>query len=173
MEYKLVTAKWSEFDFLINNFFEIVEYKRGRGVYGDRVILKRQKNAVNILAEPDKQLEFYYLDALDVKEYPRTIQEKIKYILKFVIVPEEMAKICRYSDVDIVEWSLTTKAAILAANTLDYNIINEILVQRMVLLDKDFLNKLNKHKTAQYYIASSESMSLVSREYAENHKILK
>ena len=43
METKVNVQNWAELDFLINNFYEIVEYKRGRGIYGDRVILKRSK----------------------------------------------------------------------------------------------------------------------------------
>ena len=41
METRVHIANYSELDFLINNFYEIVEFKRGRGIYGDRVILQR------------------------------------------------------------------------------------------------------------------------------------
>ena len=53
METKVNAYNWAELDFLINNFYEIVEYKRGRGIYGDRVILKRSKRAECIFGEKD------------------------------------------------------------------------------------------------------------------------
>ena len=63
MEVKVNAQNWAELDFLINNFYEIVEYKRGRGIYGDRVILKRSKRPECIFGEKDKYYEFYYLNA--------------------------------------------------------------------------------------------------------------
>ena len=60
MEVKVNAKNWAELDFLINNFYEIVEYKRGRGIYGDRVVLKRSKRAECIFGEKDKYYEFYY-----------------------------------------------------------------------------------------------------------------
>ena len=71
MEVKVNAQNWAELDFLINNFYEIVEYKRGRGIYGDRVILKRSKRPECIFGEKDKYYEFYYLNANAVKELPR------------------------------------------------------------------------------------------------------
>ena len=51
---KVNAQNWAELDFLINNFYEIVEYKRGRGIYGDRVILKRSKRPECVFGEKDK-----------------------------------------------------------------------------------------------------------------------
>ena len=81
---KVNIQNWSQLDFLINNFYEVVEYKRGRGIYGDRVILKRSKDSSAIFGEPNRLYEFYYMDANAVKELPRTIIEKIKVIARFV-----------------------------------------------------------------------------------------
>jgi len=58
---KVNVQNWSQLDFLINNFYEIVEYKRGRGIYGDRVILKRSKQSEAIFGEPTRLYEFYYM----------------------------------------------------------------------------------------------------------------
>ena len=55
---KVSEVNWSQLDFLINNFYEIIEFKRGRGIYGDRVILQRSKHSSAIFGEKDKFYEF-------------------------------------------------------------------------------------------------------------------
>ena len=101
---KVNVQNWSQLDFLINNFYEIVEYKRGRGIYGDRVILKRPKMVESIFGEPSRLYEFYYLDANAVKELPRTIVEKIKIVTKIVTSPTDMNILC-----DFIHFSNFTK----------------------------------------------------------------
>ena len=96
---KVNAQQWSQLDFLINNFYEIVEYKRGRGIYGDRVILKRPKDSSSIFGEPSRLYEFYYMDANAVKELPRTVYEKIKIITRIVSTPEDMNILC-----DLILW---------------------------------------------------------------------
>ena len=107
---KVNEQNWSQLDFLINNFYEIVEYKRGRGIYGDRVILKRSRQAECIFGEPNKLYEFYYLDANAVKELPRTILEKIKAITRFVRTPEDMNVLCDFEKQNDVEPSELQKS---------------------------------------------------------------
>lgn len=169
MIYKLDNQNWSHFDFLINSFYEIVEYKRGRGIYGDRLILRRPKNPSSVFGEPDKMYEFYYLDARSVKELPMTKAEKIKIVLRFVSDPEKMNKIVQGLNVkaDIFKWSLETRQAIINAKTTDYNILNDILVKQYEKIGGDFISKLNKQRVKEYYLASNENMQLVSKEYAD------
>ncbi|MBO4937113.1 MAG: hypothetical protein J6C90_02175 [Clostridia bacterium] len=167
MEYKLCLENWSQFDFLINNFYEIVEYKRGRGIYGDRIILRRARNAENILSTPDKHYDFFYLDAHNVKELPRTIAEKIALNIKFVCDPQLMTQIIRADDKNVISWSLDLRKKFNEAKTIDYNVLNNLLVQQYQLLSQDFLARLHEHRARQYFLASSPSMNLVSKEFAE------
>lgn len=166
---KVNPANWPQLDFLINNFYEIVEYKRGRGVYGDRVILKRQKHAEAIFGEPQKLCEFYYLDANAVKELPRTILEKIKIVTRVVTTPEDMNVLTNFntSKVNPIEWAIENKHALIDINSTDFEVLNNILIERYKMLDNDFLLKLNNHRERQYFLASSDEFNFITKEYAE------
>lgn len=167
---KVNEVNWPHLDFLINNFYEIVEYKRGRGVYGDRVILKRSKNARAIFGEQDKLFEFYYLDAPAVRELPRTVLEKIKIITQKVCSPLDMNVLCEFGDqsqIEPNEWALETKNELFSNNCVDFKILNNILIERYKLLGADFVAKLNKHRQKQYFLASSEQYNLIPKAYAD------
>ena len=130
---KVNIQQWSQLDFLINNFYEIVEYKRGRGIYGDRVILKRSKDSSAVFGEPNRLYEFYYLDANAVKELPRTVLEKIKIITRFVCSPEDMNVICDFEKIDNIEpseWAMDTEKALFYLKTTDFEKLTQILIYR-------------------------------------------
>ena len=166
---KVNVQNWSQLDFLINNFYEIVEYKRGRGIYGDRVILKRPKMVESIWGEPSRLYEFYYLDANAVKELPRTIVEKIKIVTKIVTSPTDMNILCDFNaDVKANEWALELASAMSKAKTLDYKVLNDILIEQYKKLDGNFLSKLNKHREKQYFLASSDAFNFITKEYADS-----
>lgn len=170
MATKVNEQNWPQLDFLINNFYEIVEYKRGRGVYGDRVVLKRPLHAKSIVGETDKMYEFYYLDANAVKELPRTTLEKIKVICKLVVSPENMNILCNFDNPngeEPNEWAITTAKALADAKTIDFEKLNNVLVERYKLLDSEFLSMLNKHREKQYFLASSGEFNFVTKEYAD------
>ena len=166
---KVNIQNWSQLDFLINNFYEIVEYKRGRGIYGDRVILKRSKQAECVFGEPNRLYEFYYMDANAVKELPRTILEKIKAITRFVRSPEDMNVLCnfeKFNNLEPSEWALETAKEMLEAKTLDFTILNNIILERYKLLSSSFISKLQKHREKQYFLASSEGFNFITKDYA-------
>lgn len=170
MEVKVNAQNWAELDFLINNFYEIVEYKRGRGIYGDRVILKRCKKPECIFGDRDKFYEFYYLNANAVKELPRTLFEKIKLVERIVISPENMNLLCDFSNASVqspVDWAMGTALALSNANTLDFNKLNEILINRYRALGDDFIEILNSHRQTQYFLASSKGLNLIPSQYAD------
>ena len=167
---KVNIQNWSQLDFLINNFYEIVEYKRGRGIYGDRVILKRCKQVESIFGEPGKLYEFYYMDANAVKELPRTVLEKIKVIIRMVASPENMNILCEFSSANGVEpseWAIDLAKQFQNAKTLDFTVLNNILIDNYKKLGGNFLAKLNKHREKQYFLASSEGFNFITKEYAE------
>ena len=166
---KVNVQNWSQLDFLINNFYEIVEYKRGRGIYGDRVILKRPKMVESIFGEPSRLYEFYYLDANAVKELPRTIIEKIKIVTRIVTSPTDMNVLCDFdAEIQPNEWALELKSAMNEAKTLDYKVLNDILIEKYKKLDGNFLSKLNKHREKQYFLASSDAFNFITKEYADS-----
>ena len=167
MEVKVNAQNWAELDFLINNFYEIVEYKRGRGIYGDRVILKRSKRPECIFGEKDKYYEFYYLNANAVKELPRTIFEKINIVKRIVISPENMNLLCDFSGGGIVDWATSTGIALANANTLNFEVLNNILIDRYKLLGQNFIDKLNEHRKMQYFLATTNELNLVTKEHAD------
>ncbi len=161
---------YGQLDFLINNFYEIVEYKRGRGVYGDRVILKRSKHAEAIFGVKDKLYEFYYMDANAVKELPTTVREKIKVISRVVCSPESMNILCGFdasNKLEPSEWAIQTERELNKANTIDFNKLNNILISRFKLLNSSFLAKLKKHREQQYFLASSEEFNFITKDYAQ------
>ena len=166
---KVNVQNWSQLDFLINNFYEIVEYKRGRGIYGDRVILKRPKMVESIFGEPSRLYEFYYLDANAVKELPRTILEKIKIVTRFITSPKDMNTICEFDNTGAEpnEWALEVAKAFQDAKTLDFKVLNDILVEKYKSLNANFLAKLNKHREKQYFLASSEGFNFITKDYAD------
>lgn len=170
MEVRVNAQNWAELDFLINNFYEIVEYKRGRGIYGDRVILKRCKNPECVFGEKNKYYEFYYLNANAVKELPRTVLEKIKIVERFVTSPENVNLLCDFNTTakqSLVDWATQTNLALMGAKSIDFKVLNDILLQRYQLLDEGFLKLLNQHRQQQYFLASSSEMNLISKQYAE------
>lgn len=166
---KVNAQNWSQLDFLINNFYEVVEYKRGRGIYGDRVILKRSKDSSAIFGEPNRLYEFYYMDANAVKELPRTVFEKIKIITRFVTSPEDMNILCEFENngVEPNEWAMDTEKALFGKATIDFKELNNILLKRYKLLGGKFLSKLKKHREQQYFLISSEGFNFTTKEYAE------
>ncbi len=167
---KINAKNWAQLDFLINNFYEIVEYKRGRGVYGDRVVLKRSKRANAIFGEPDKLYEFFYLDANAVKELPRTIAEKITIILRIVTSPENMNILCNFEEsngLSPLDWAMDTKNELIKLKSVDFERLNECLIERYKLLNINFLSKLKKHRERQYFLASSDEFNFIPKEYAD------
>ncbi len=167
---KVNTQQWSQLDFLINNFYEVVEYKRGRGIYGDRVILKRSKESAAIFGEPSRLYEFYYMDANAVKELPRTVFEKIKIITRFVTSPEDMNVLCNFEKSDNLEpseWAMDTARELLENPSINFAELNQKLIGRYKLLGANFLSKLNKHREKQYFLCSSDGFSFVTKEYAD------
>ena len=174
METKVNAYNWAELDFLINNFYEIVEYKRGRGIYGDRVILKRSKRPECIFGEKDKYYEFYYLNANAVKELPRTIFEKINIVKRIVVSPENMNLLCDFSGGGIqtpVDWATGTAMALSQANTLNFEVLNKLLINRYKLLGQNFINKLNEHRKMQYFLATTSELNLITKEHAESEML--
>lgn len=170
MEVRVNAQNWAELDFLINNFYEIVEYKRGRGIYGDRVILKRCKNPECVFGERNKYYEFYYLNANAVKELPRTVLEKIKIVERFVTSPENVNLLCDFNTTakqSLVDWATQTNLALMGAKSIDFKVLNDILLQRYQLLDESFLKLLNQHRQQQYFLASSSELNLIPKQYAE------
>lgn len=169
MEVKVNAQNWAELDFLINNFYEIVEYKRGRGIYGDRVILKRSKRPECIWGDKDKYYEFYYLNANAVKELPRTIYEKIKIVERIVTSPENMNLLCDFNqegNQTVVDWATQTAIELNNAATLDFEVLNKILIKRYSLLGKTFIDKLNEHRKLQYFLATSSTLNLITEQHA-------
>ncbi len=167
---KVNIQQWSQLDFLINNFYEIVEYKRGRGIYGDRVILKRSKESFSVFGEPSRLYEFYYLDANAVKELPRTVYEKIKIITRFVTSPEDMNVLCDFEkngDVEPSEWAMDTEKELLSNKSIDFSELNNKLLSRYKLLGANFLSKLNKHREKQYFLCASEGFNFIEKDYAD------
>ena len=167
---KVNNQQWSQLDFLINNFYEIVEYKRGRGIYGDRVILKRPKESSAIFGEPGRLYEFYYMDANAVKELPRTVYEKIKIITRFVTNPEDMNILCDFEKsgkLEPSEWAMDSEKNLINIKSIDFSQLNQELINRYKLLGSNFISKLNKHREKQYFLASSEGFNFITKEYAE------
>ncbi|MBQ8615403.1 MAG: hypothetical protein IJ415_02435 [Clostridia bacterium] len=167
---KVNIQNWSQLDFLINNFYEIVEYKRGRGIYGDRVIWKRSKESVAIFGEPNRLYEFYYMDANAVKELPRTVLEKIKIITRFVRSPEDMNVLCEFEKVgemEPAEWAMDTEKALFKQKSIDFKVLNNVLLERYKMLGSSFLSKLKKHREKQYFLAASEGFNFITKEYAD------
>ncbi len=172
---KVNTQQWSQLDFLINNFYEVVEYKRGRGIYGDRVVLKRSKDSGAIFGEPNRLYEFYYMDANAVKELPRTVFEKIKIITRFIVSPEDMNVLCnfeKFGDLEPTEWAIDTERELLQKPSIDFEELNKKLIARYKLLGANFLTKLNKHREKQYFLCSSEGFNFITKEYADSQMIL-
>jgi hypothetical protein len=167
---KINVQNWKQLDFLINNFYEIVEYKRGRGIYGDRVVLKRSKQAECIWGEPNRLYEFYYMDANAVKELPRTVIEKIKLVTRYVRSPEDMNVLCsfeRIGGIEPSEWAIDTEKALFEAKSIDFKVLNDILMERYKLLGANFISRLNKHREKQYFLASSDGFSFLPKDYAD------
>jgi len=154
---KVKSQNWAQLDFLINNFFEIVEFKRGRGIYGDRVILRRPRKAEAVFGEPDRLYEFYYMDANPVKELPITLRLKVSNIVRFTTSPEFMNVLCDFDEeTNPTEWAIETQKLFSTVRVGDekmFEQLNNILEERYKLLDGKFLAKLNKHKEKQYFLA--------------------
>ena len=166
---KVKEKNWGQLSFLINNFFEIVEFKRGRGIYGDRVILRRPRRAEAIFGDADKLYEFYYMDANPVKELPLTLKLKVGNIIRLVTSPEYMNIICNFNEEsNPTEWAIETQKAFSSVKLGDENLfdqLNDILEERYKSLDGKFLSKLNKHKEKQFFLA--KEMGLINEDYAE------
>ncbi len=173
---KVNEANWSQLDFLINNFYEIVEYKRGRGIYGDRVIWKRPKNVKAIFGEPERLFEFYYMDANAVKELAFTIREKVKSISRIVTSVEDFNVLTEFEGEDGVEpgeLSLELKRDLIDSGSIDFKSLNNILLENYKLTNKSFREKLQEHRRKQYFLACSDEYNFISKEHADEQlKIL-
>ena len=166
MKARLNVNNYPKLDFLINNFYEIVDYKRGRGVYGDRIILRRPKKAECVFGEKDKNYDFYYLDANDVLELPKTIELRIQNIEKFITNPESMNILCDFNDnTKISDWTFETTNVLNSAG-LDFKLLNDLLIDRYKLLDSKFIENLQRHRIQQYTLASSQEYCLIDDSYA-------
>ena len=167
---KVNEANWSQLDFLINNFYEIVEYKRGRGIYRDRVIWKRPKNVKAIFGEPERLFEFYYMDANAVKELNFTIREKVKSVARIVTSVEDFNVLTEFEGEDGVEpaeLSLELKRDLIDSGSVDFAYLNKTLLENYKLTNKSFREKLQEHRRKQYFLASSDEYNFITKEYAE------
>ena len=111
------------------------------------------------------------MDAKPVVELPRTIFERIKVITRIVRSPDDMSVLCDYKGENAanpINWAVETTRQIADSKSLDYKVLNELLLKRYKLLDVQFISKLNKHREKQYFIASSESLDLISKEHSNN-----
>ena len=168
MDTRVNVQNFAELDFLINNFYEIIEFKRGRGIYGDRVVLQRPKRPECIFGTRDRFFEFYYLNANAVKDLPRTVMERINVIKRIVVNPENMNVLCDFIGCSQtpIDWATKTNIELSTERTLDFEILNNILLNRYKLLGGEFLSKLHKHRERQYFLASSDELKLIPKEYA-------
>lgn len=164
---KVKSKNLAQLDFLINNFYEILEFKRGRGIYGDRVVFKRNIDPETILVSTGR-VDFYYMDANPVKEIPITLKLRVDNIIRFVTSPEHMNVICEFDEESKpVDWALETQRAFSEIKITDENLfekLNAILEERYKLLDGKFLARLSKHKEKQYFLA--REMGLVDEDVA-------
>ena len=69
--------------------------------------------------------------------------------------------------VEPTEWALDVKNSLDSANTIDFKLLNDILMEKYKALDSNFLSKLNKHREKQYFLASSESFNFITKDYAD------
>ena len=76
------------------------------------------------------------------------------------------------TDVAPNEWALELKSAMANAKTLDFKVLNDILIEKYKKLDGNFLSKLNKHREKQYFLASSDAFNFISKEYADSQMSL-
>ena len=53
------------------------------------------------------------------------------------------------------------------ANTLNFEVLNKILINRYKLLGKAFIDKLNEHRKLQYFLATTKEMNLITQEHAQ------
>ena len=65
-----------------------------------------------------------------------------------------------------IDWATKTAIELSSLKTLDFGVLNNVLLNRYKLLGPEFLSKLNKHRERQYYLASREEMRLITKEYA-------
>ena len=72
----------------------------------------------------------------------------------------------KQNDVEPAEWALETQKSIFEAKTLDFKILNKVLLDRYKLLGSSFISKLQKHREKQYFLASSEGFNFLTKEYA-------
>ena len=66
-----------------------------------------------------------------------------------------------------VDWATGTSLALTQANTLDFDVLNKILLNRYKLLGKAFIDKLNEHRKLQYFLATTNEMNLIPNEHAQ------
>jgi len=66
-----------------------------------------------------------------------------------------------------VDWATGTANALASANTLNFEELNKILINRYKLLGKSFIEKLNEHRKIQYFLATTNEMNLIPSEHAE------
>ena len=64
------------------------------------------------------------------------------------------------------EISASSEKLIFSANTLDFKVLNNILINRYKTLESSLVSKLKKHREKQYFLASSEAFNFISKEYA-------
>ncbi len=163
---KVKEQNWPQLDFLINNFYEIIEFKRGRGIYGDRVALKRPREVEEIFGDTKATIDYIYLEANPVKESATFLKMRIQHIVQHVVNPGAMNILCEF-DNGATDWALATKKAfseVKIENETIYQQLNDILEERYKQLGGKFLSKLYKHKEKQYFLA--KSMGLVPDDYA-------
>ena len=51
--------------------------------------------------------------------------------------------------------------------SIDFKVLNDVLVARYKQLGGNFISKLNRHREKQYFLASSEGFNFISKEYAD------
>ena len=109
------------------------------------------------------------MDANAVKELPKTLEERIKIIARFVTTPEDMNVLCEFDQangVEPTEWAIETKHLLIDSGVQDFAELNNILIDQYKKLDSNFISKINKHREKQYFLASSDEFNFVTKEYA-------
>ena len=103
------------------------------------------------------------------------IRKRIKIIIRFICSSDSMNVLCDFDNsngVDPTDWAMETKSMIEQANTINFTILNDILIEQYKKLGGNFLAKLKKHREKQYFLASSEGFNFITKEYA-NEQIVR
>ena len=96
-------------------------------------------------------------------------QQQIYWSNKYEANAAKLSKQVKYEEKweNAFDDAMDTEKELFNKKSIDFKVLNDVLVERYKSLGGNFIAKLNKHREKQYFWAASEGFNFITQDYAD------